>query len=367
MSFTLHDTAIYSEGSVFDTEKHAVNLYSPNQPENSIYGSLNGRLGDGSFALTGPGERNWPVHKSHVWPTLMSKSFGTASLLTVEYFSQSTPAGGTPYSHAHHPERYGTIAGTSIKFFLPYPSVSHIDISTYLSIWRPFYVWDHDGGTMDAADRRIMTSTPARLRLVVDSTPVMERGLPFSAQMSPAHTVPKLELADREDIKGDVRTHEVTQGFYKSMHHVAYLSAGWHEAHIEYRLGDATFGMESTIKRGNQLVDTDVEVGTRLLCGIRNARVLSFRGPQIFSIQGHVGVQTTSRPVTSRVTVDSWGREESSNTDRLTLYFKLRLLQRTTVVYMSTEKGEKLILKAKKETGESDNLTVVAYKQPEQT
>tara|TARA_R100000152_G_C6781435_1_gene215915 strand:- start:1248 stop:2336 length:1089 start_codon:yes stop_codon:yes gene_type:complete len=362
MSFTLSDTTIYDEGSVFNTKKHAVNLYSPTNPENSIYGMLNGRLGNN--VLMPKPEDTWAVRKTHVWPTLMARSFGTSSLLTVEYFSQSTPAGGTPYSNSYDPDRYGTVAGTSIKFFLPYSCVCHIDISTYLSIWRPFYVNDHDGGDMESSERRAVISAPARLRLVVDSLPVMERGLPFSAQLSPAHTIASLELADRdEELTGVIRTHEVTQGFYKSMHHVASLSAGWHEAHIEYYLGNATFGMDTTIKRGNQLVDTEVESGARLLCGIRNARVLSFKAPVLSFLGGNQGGQ--SGGINWQDYLDSWDREEISDTSSLSTYFQLRLRQRTLMVYVSDEKGEELVLKAKEDTGESDNLTVRVHREPE--
>ena len=236
MSFTLGDTSIYSDGNNFDTEKHAVNLYSPSFPASSLYGRLNGRLGDDTL------HADFRLNREHVWPNLMARAFGTSSLLPVEYFSTSGAAGGSPYSLVHDPENYGTLAGTSIKFFLPYASTCLIDISTYLSIWRAFYVDDDDIGDPQAPERDRVHSQVARLRLVVDSQVEMERGLPFSAQMSPAKRRGGglIELSGGEETVGDIRMHEVSQGFYKSMHHLTTLTAGWHEAHLEYRLSTNT-------------------------------------------------------------------------------------------------------------------------------
>ena len=269
MAFYLADSTIYNDGRNLDTTAHARNLYNPSDLATSIYGRLNGNISNMSF-------RSRSFRGEYYWPNLMARCFGTASLQPVEYFSDSKPDGSSPISSSYAPEEYGTIAGTSIKFFLPYQSMCLIDISTYLSIWRHFYVNDSGGYEYDT-ERKDVYSHQARLRLVVDNLVVQERGLPFSAQASPANRDTNLlrEFDTKGESVGDVRMHEVTQGFYYAMHAQLFLRPGWHEAHIDYKLSADGRSMNATIKRGAKTLDTTVMMYDRLFCGIRNARVLS--------------------------------------------------------------------------------------------
>ena len=269
MAFTLADSTIYNDGRNLDTAAHARNLYNPSDLATSIYGRLNGNITNTSF-------RSRAFRGEYYWPNLMARCFGTASLQPVEYFSDSKPDGSSPVSSSYAPEQYGTIAGTSIKFFLPYRSMCLIDISTYLSIWRHFYVND-SGGNEEDVERRRVYSNQARLRLVVDGLVVQERGLPFSAQASPANrdSILLQEFDTKGESIGDVRMHEVTQGFYYAMHAQLFLRPGWHEAHIDYKLSADGRSMDATIKRGAKTLNTNIMMYDRLFCGIRNARVLS--------------------------------------------------------------------------------------------
>ena len=136
MSFTLGNSSIYTDGVNFNTPVHAMNLYNASSPTTGVYSKLNGRLDRDSLSP------DFRLKREYVWPGLMANAAGSFSLLPVHYFNDSAPAGGAPYNESYSPERYGPIAGTSIKFFLPYESVCFIDIGSYLSIWRPFYVDD---------------------------------------------------------------------------------------------------------------------------------------------------------------------------------------------------------------------------------
>ena len=282
MSFTLGDSSIYTDGVNFNTPVHAMNLYNASNPTTGVYSKLNGRLDKTSLSS------DFRLKREYVWPGLMANAAGSFSLLPVHYFNDSAPAGGAPYSESYRPEIYGPIAGTSVKFFLPYESVCFIDIGSYLSMWRPFYVDDATyqkgkgtGFDILSKQRDKVMSGRARLRLVVDKDVVQERGLPFSAQMSPAFR-DGIMFSDADDdvegfSQGDIRVHEVSQGFYMTMHATKRLAPGWHEAHLEYSMSAGTIRMTTTVKRSTVYPNVVAIVGQRLFCGIRNARVLAVK------------------------------------------------------------------------------------------
>ena len=266
------------DGKNLDTTAYGRTLYHPSKPHEGLYSYINGNIDKSIFdnpvaSATG----YFVIRPELVRPNLMAKAYSTASLLPVEYFSDAQHAGGSPLQPEKRPELYGTVAGTSIKFFLPYRSVCLIDISTYMSVWRNFYVNDTKPEPDDPKRNRVH-SYDARLRLIVNGIREQERGLPFSAQASAANRdgILLAERGDSKDSIGDVRMHEVTQGFHHSMHAQKTLGAGWHEAHIDYRLECGGVSMGATIKRGSKFIDTDVRMYDRVFFGIRNARVLSF-------------------------------------------------------------------------------------------
>ena len=279
MSFTLYDSEIYQDGKNLDTARHARNLYRETRytedSRKGIYNKLNGGL------YTSDLNSNFRLKKDYVWPGLMAQGHSSSALIPVEYFSDASPSGGADYDEGYLPERYGLVAGTSIRFFLPYASLCLIDLSTYFSIWRPFYVNDDDSGVVDMPGRDFVISRAARFRLVVDNNVVQDRGLPFSAQMSPAETGGDEEEGDAKDdgkySVGDIRNHEAGQGFHMSLHAQRYLSAGWHEAHLEYRLDPGTLNQYTSVKRGKKVVNSTIRASSRIFCGIRSARVLALR------------------------------------------------------------------------------------------
>jgi len=327
MPFTLADSTIYNDGQNFNTEAHARNLYNPTQPRRGVYSKLKGRINLGN--LPDP----FVVTKDYIWPNLMASAFGTSSLVPVEYFSSASPAGGSPISYGWQPQKYGTIAGSSVKFFLPYASICLIDVSCYMSIWRPFYVNDGGKGGLgdeDDPERKRVFSKRARLRMVVDGDVIQTRGLPFSAQMSPCRRdgLELSEFDDKESSQGDIRMHEVTQGFYYSMHAQKLLAAGWHEAHLDYRLEQDSMMMYATLKRGSKLIDASVVAHSRLFCGIRNARVLALHTPLdlgsldsgVLKLADEEETTLTLEGKSDTLDIDKYTlRLETTETDRLTL------------------------------------------------
>ena len=276
-AFTLFDSDIYADGTNFKTQTHARNLYGLTHNKStaeadSVYTRLNGNLTRDNL------RSSFRLERDNVWPGSMSSAFSSSAMAPVEYFSDSSPSGSGNYDESYLPERYGVIAGTSIRFFLAYRSLCLIDLSTYFSIWRPFYVDDDDEGSPSPTRDKVISSS-ARMRLIVDQTVACERGLPFSAQMSPAETGGSTDLGDEEDdgkySVGDIRNHEAGQGFYMSLHEQLHLEPGWHEARLEYRLDSNPLTMYTSVKRGKKVIKTNIVAHQRLFCGLRNARVLA--------------------------------------------------------------------------------------------
>ena len=271
MPFTLADSTLYADGQRLDTSGHNNNLYNPSFPAKGVYSKVNGTLTEADLT------ESTIVEREHIWPGQMVRAHQASSLLPVEYFSDAGATGSnTEYGpNGWTSEEYSPIAGSGIRFYAPRDCVVLIDLTTYLSVWRPFYVRDNKSSTQDK-----MFSANARIRLVVDgdTRSAWDKNLPFSAQLSPSNPVAFNSLG-KPVTSGDIRSHETTQGFCWSQHALMKVSRGFHEAHLEYKLDEWGLNMQAAIKRANKKLDTMMRVYQRIYAGIRNARVLSFSVP----------------------------------------------------------------------------------------
>ena len=271
MPFTLADSTLYADGQRLDTSGHNNNLYNTSFPSRGVYSKVNGTLTEADLT------ESTIVEREHIWPGQMVRAHQASSLLPVEYFSD---AGATGSNTEYGPggwasSSYSPIAGSGIRFYAPRDCVVLIDLTTYLSVWRPFYVDDRLSSTQDK-----MYSADARIRLVVDgdTRSAWDKNLPFSAQLSPVMPV-VVNSFGKPVTSGDIRSHETTQGFCWSQHALMKVSRGFHEAHLEYKLTEWGLSMEAAIKRAGKKIDTMMRVYQRIYAGIRNARVLSFAVP----------------------------------------------------------------------------------------
>lgn len=271
MSFTLADTAIYNDGLSLNTAKHNLNLYNSRVPDEGLYTKLNGSLDATDF-------RGYPysypqLSREHIWPRQMAGAYSAHSLTSADFFSDSGTVGG-----ANDNEDWCPIPGASIRFYLPVScSVALIDLTAYLSFWRPFYVNDRAGespsgeGSFSAAAVKKLYKWTFKTRLALDGVSYLSSRfeVPISAQISPAET-------GIGEMVGDIRTHELGQGFCWSQHIQTSLTAGWHDAQLEYRMHACGSKVDAMMRRAAKELHTeDIRYYQRLYAGIRSARVLT--------------------------------------------------------------------------------------------